>query len=323
MIVSIEQLQPLLRDLDVGEAIAIAEMEGGSSPVFRIELASGERLVLKTYTDLRAKTPGKEAFAARQLRDLGVPVTRYLMLDETQTRLPFRFALTNHLPGVTAGSLKDHPGIAAVLDAGRIANRNWLAMPLVAGAALTRYTERSRLLPEPLVLRLVASVARALAHAHAQGVVHRDLKPSNVMVDLTAAHATVLDFGVARIDQRLTTRTGLTLGTPSYMAPELLSGQAASPASDTYALGVMMFEMLCAERPHQASSLGQLLRAIASEPAVDIRTRRADLPETVAEAVNSMVNAQPTRRPHDLQALAVRLDQLAAELEPHELREGR
>ena len=216
-----------------------------------------------------------------------------------------------------------HPGIAAVLDAGRSGHRNWLVMPLVAGAALTRYTERSRLLPEPLVLRLVASVARALAHAHAQGVVHRDLKPSNVMVDLTAAHATVLDFGVARIDQRLTTRTGLTLGTPSYMAPELLSGQAASPASDTYALGVMMFEMLCAQRPHQASSLGQLLRAIASEPAVDIRTRRADLPEAVAATANAMIGAQPTRRPHDLQALAVRLDQLAAELEPREPREGR
>jgi aminoglycoside phosphotransferase (APT) family kinase protein len=113
MIVVIEQLRPLLRDLELAEAISIAEMAGGSSPVFRIELASGERLV-KTYTDLRAKTPGKEAFAARQLSDLGIPITRYLMLDETQTRLPFRFALTNHLPGVTAGSLRDHPGISAV-----------------------------------------------------------------------------------------------------------------------------------------------------------------------------------------------------------------
>ena len=210
----------------------------------------------------------------------------------------------------------DHPGIAAVLDAGRSDASAWIVMPLLAGALLSRYTERRRLLPEPLVLRLVASMARALAHAHRHGVVHRDLKPANVMVDLSCERVTVLDFGVARIDDRLATRTGLTLGTPAYMAPELLAGQPASPASDTYALGVMLFEMLTAERPHQASSLGQLLRAIASAPAVDIRTRRAGLPAGVAAVVNSMVSAQAAQRPQDLQVLAAQLDQLAGELEP-------
>ena len=209
-----------------------------------------------------------------------------------------------------------HPGIAAVLDAGRTATGAWLAMPLVAGAPLTRYTDRARLLPEALVLRLVADLARALAHAHAHGVVHRDMKPSNVMVDLTSARATVLDFGVARMDGRFATRTGLTLGTPAYMAPELLSGQPASPASDTYALGVMMFELLTSQRPHQAASLGQLLKAIATAPDVDIRAVRADLSPGVAQVVNSMISARASRRPHDLQALSAQLEAMAHELEP-------
>ncbi len=221
---------------------------------------------------------------------------------------------------VDAARRLNHPGIAAVLDAGRSASGAWLVMPLVAGAPLSRYTQRSRLLPEALVLRLMASLARAVAHAHAQGVVHRDLKPANVMVDLTSGCATVLDFGVARIDDRLATRTGLTLGTPAYMAPELLAGEPASPASDTYALGVMLFEMLTAERPHQAASLGQLLRAIATAPALDLATRRADLPAGVVAVANAMVHAQAARRPQDLQALATQLDQLAAELEPRAAR---
>lgn len=221
-----------------------------------------------------------------------------------------------HARELDAARRLNHPGIAAVLDAGRSAHCAWLVMPLVAGTVLTRYTERSRLLPEALVLRLMASLARALAHAHSAGVVHRDLKPSNVMVELTTAHATVLDFGVARMGDRLATRTGLTLGTPSYMAPELLAGQPASPASDTYALGVMLFEMLSAERPHQASSLGQLLRAIATAPALDLATRRADLPVGVVAVANAMVSTQAARRPQDLQRLASQLEQMAAELDP-------
>ncbi|MGK9232464.1 aminoglycoside phosphotransferase family protein [Inquilinus limosus] len=114
MIVTIEQLQPVLCGLNMGEVVAVAEMEGGSSPVFRVDLATGERLVLKTYTDGLGKAPEAEAFAAAQLRALEVPVTRYLMSDGTKTRLPFRFAVTTYLPGVTADALKDHPGISGV-----------------------------------------------------------------------------------------------------------------------------------------------------------------------------------------------------------------
>ncbi len=112
--VDLEKLQPVLREVGVADAVAVVPMAGGSAPVFRIDLADAGRLVLKTYPDGRPWTPGKDAYAAGLLRELDVPVTRYLMLDESRTRLPFRFAVTNYLHGETVESLKGEPDIAEV-----------------------------------------------------------------------------------------------------------------------------------------------------------------------------------------------------------------
>ncbi|WP_158219732.1 serine/threonine-protein kinase [Ideonella sp. A 288] len=205
----------------------------------------------------------------------------------------------------------DHPGIAAVLDAGEHGDQQWLVMALAPGMPLDRYTQPARLLPEPLALRVGARVADALAHAHAHGVVHRDLKPSNVLFDLPTGRVTLLDFGVARIDDGSTTRTGMTLGTPSYMAPEQLAGQPATAAVDTYALGVLLFELLTGRRPHLAATLGELLRAIASSPGARLQDLRPDLPAAVTEAVTQALSREATDRPADLVAYAARLDALA------------
>jgi aminoglycoside phosphotransferase (APT) family kinase protein len=112
--VDVEQLRPVLHALGVGDPSAVTSMEGGSSPVFRVDLADGERLVLKTYPDDRPWAPGKDKYAAGLLSELDIPVTRYLMLDESKSHLPFRFAITTYLPGVTADSLKNEPDIADI-----------------------------------------------------------------------------------------------------------------------------------------------------------------------------------------------------------------
>jgi serine/threonine protein kinase len=188
----------------------------------------------------------------------------------------------------------------------------WLAMERVRGVDLSRYTQRHLLLPENLVLRIGARVGAALAHAHAQGVVHRDLKPANVLVNLAAGQVKLVDFGVARQEDAALTRTGMTLGTPAYMAPEQLTGAPASPATDTYALGVMLFELLAGRRPHQAATLGDLLQATAQQPPAALSRLRPDLPATVVAAVEQLLAREPADRPANLETWAASVAGLAA-----------
>lgn len=206
----------------------------------------------------------------------------------------------------------EHPDIVSVLDAGQTPHTGWLAMELLAGCDLRRYTRTARLLPEPLVLTLGARLALALAHAHGRGVVHRDLKPSNVMVDWAAGRVTLTDFGLARLDDAAQTKSGIVAGSPDYMAPELLAGGAADARSDVYALGVLLFELLSGRRPHVADSLGRLLHLVASAPAPDLRSLRPELPAPLAVLLAAMLGRRPAERPADLQALAAQLHEVAA-----------
>jgi serine/threonine protein kinase len=207
-----------------------------------------------------------------------------------------------------------HPDIVALLDAGINASQAWIAMERVHGHDLQRYTAASRLLPEPLVLHVGARTAAALAHAHGLGVTHRDLKPANVLVDLAHDTVKLADFGAARTPEHDhdITRTGVTVGTPAYMAPEQLAGAPASAASDVYALGVMLHELLTAQRPHQADTLGELLRAMAGGPAPSLAVRRPDLPPSVVAAVDALLQVDPARRPADLASWAADTAALAS-----------
>jgi serine/threonine protein kinase len=206
----------------------------------------------------------------------------------------------------------NHPDIVHLLDAGIEPDLVWMVMERVRGADLTRYTLPQRLLPDNLVMQIGARVAAALAHAHKQGVVHRDLKPANVLVNLAAGQVKLADFGVARVDDAEATRTGMTLGTPAYMAPEQLAGQPASAASDAYALGVMLFELFAGRRPHEAANLGDLLRATASQPPAALSALRPDLPPSAARAVHQLLAHDPAGRPADLTAWAEQAAALAA-----------
>ncbi|WP_237716018.1 serine/threonine-protein kinase, partial [Rubrivivax gelatinosus] len=162
-------------------------------------LASGEQVAFKrlraTIADSRQRTEAARRFAAEA---------------ETTRRL-------------------QHPDIVRVLDAGHDDTGPWLVMELLPGCSLERYTHAVRLLPEPVVIGVMARVARALAYAHGRGVVHRDLKPSNVIVDWSSRRVTLTDFGLARRADGDSTRTGLVLGSPAYLAPEQLAGAPATP----------------------------------------------------------------------------------------------
>ena len=200
-----------------------------------------------------------------------------------------------------------HPDIVTVLDTGETGGKLWLAMELAPGCGLDRYAQPQRLLPARLALGIAARVAGALAHAHALGVIHRDIKPSNVLVDLATSSVKVTDFGTARLLEGRRTRTGLMLGTPAYMAPELLAGAPADARSDLYSLGVMLFELLAGQRPHDAASMGELLRQIANQAPPDLQALRPTLPRGLVELVNSLLAKQPSRRPASGQVVATGL----------------
>jgi len=184
----------------------------------------------------------------------------------------------------TAGRLQ-HPDIVTIFDAGEAGELAWIAMEFIKGHDLQRYTVSRRLLPLAQLLPIAARVAEALAYAHSQGIVHRDIKPANVMVDLETGLVKVTDFGVARLADATSTRTGLVLGTPSFMSPEQMAGRLADGRSDLYSLGVMLYQLLTGELPHQGDSMARLMQQIANEPAPDVRALRPDVPEALADIV--------------------------------------
>ena len=194
-----------------------------------------------------------------------------------------------------AGQLQ-HPDIVTVHEVGEDAGVAFIAMELLSGHDLDQYAPPSHLLPVPEVLEIVARVAQALAYAHRQGVTHRDIKPANIMIDPLAGTVKVTDFGIARIIDSTQTRTGLVLGTPSFMSPEQMAGARLDGRSDLYSLGVTLFQLLTGELPHRGGSMSSLIHAIAHEPAPDIRSLRPDLPQALADVVALALGKHPDRR---------------------------
>ena len=189
-----------------------------------------------------------------------------------------------------------HPDIVTIFDASEDQGLAFIAMELVGGHDLFRYTLPGRLLPVPVVLRTIARVAGALAHAHRQGVIHRDVKPANVMVDAVADTVKVTDFGIARVADACRTRTGLLLGTPSFMSPEQMAGRRIDGRTDLYSLGVMLYQMLTGALPHQADAMAMLMRQIVNDTAPDVRTLRPELPEALANVVALALEKRPELR---------------------------
>ena len=206
-----------------------------------------------------------------------------------------------------AAARLDQPDIVRIHRTGTQGGMAWLVMDLLSGCDLSRYTRVARLLPPAEVMRIAERLALALAHAHRHGIVHRDIKPANVMVDWPTRRLTLTDFGVARLADAERTRTGLVLGSPAFMAPELLAGGAASAASDLYALGVLTFQLISARLPFEADSLGELLRRTAQTTAPALRELQPGTPAALGDLVAALLAKSPRQRPADGAAVAAAL----------------
>ncbi|MBP6494147.1 MAG: protein kinase, partial [Rhodoferax sp.] len=195
----------------------------------------------------------------------------------------------------TAGRLQ-HQYIVTIFDAGEEHDLAYIAMEFLKGKDLVDCCRQGQLLPVPRVLSIVARVAEALAYAHRQNVVHRDIKPANIMYEPDSDTVKVTDFGIARITDSSKTRTGLVLGTPSFMSPEQLAGKKVDGRSDLYSLGVMLFQMLTGVLPFRGDSMAELMFKISNEPAPDIRVIRQELPESLARLVALSLSKRPELR---------------------------
>ncbi len=195
----------------------------------------------------------------------------------------------------TAGRL-NHPNIVTMFDAGEEHDLAYIAMEFLKGKDLVPYSKAGNLMPLPRVMSIVARVADALSYAHENHVVHRDIKPANIMYEPESDQVKVTDFGIARITDSSKTKTGMVLGTPSYMSPEQLAGKKIDGRSDLFSLGVMLYQMSCGKLPFEGDSMAQLMFRIANEPHPDIRSVNPALPDCVVAIIDKALTKDPDTR---------------------------
>jgi tRNA A-37 threonylcarbamoyl transferase component Bud32 len=210
---------------------------------------------------------------------------------------------------VRATTHLSHPNTVRVFDFGATEDGiSYYAMELLEGEPLSSLLRREGRLEASRAVWLGTQVARALAEAHARGIVHRDMKPENVFVTHAGDeldHAKVLDFGIARFSASNTALTDdAIVGTPQYLAPELLLGEKASPAADVYGLGVVLFQMLTGAFPfHAEDGRALLLARLAIEP-LSVTELAPEVPEALSEVVRRSLARDPAARFANGRALA-------------------
>ncbi|MBI4123459.1 MAG: CHASE2 domain-containing protein [Betaproteobacteria bacterium] len=195
----------------------------------------------------------------------------------------------------TAGRLS-HPNIVTIYDTGEEHDFCYIAMELLKGGDLAAFTKPGTLLPLEMVVSIVARAADALGYAHREGVVHRDVKPANLMWHRDTDSLKVTDFGIARLTASSKTKTGMVLGTPSYMSPEQLAGKRVDGRSDLFSLAVALYQMLAGRLPFEGESMAQLMFKIANEAPADIRSINPDIPEPLAAFLERALAKNPDER---------------------------
>jgi serine/threonine protein kinase len=229
------------------------------------------------------------------------PGGRAVALKILHPELLVSVAADRFLREIKLASRLDHPHIAKILDSGE---REWLVyyvMSYVEGATLRERMDACPCLPVAETLRIAVDVVDALDHAHTHGIIHRDVKPANVV--LSAEGAVLLDFGIARAvvasgtDQL--TRSGIAVGTSTYMSPEQITALAdIDHRSDLYSLGCVLFECLAGQPPFTHRNEAVVLQFHLTQPAPDVRTLRSDTPAELATTITrALAKARDDRWP--------------------------
>jgi serine/threonine protein kinase len=197
-----------------------------------------------------------------------------------------------------------HENVCRVYDLVEIGGEEFVSMEYLAGRTLREIEETERVLPLGKGLAIAKGICGGLAAAHRIGVLHRDLKPENVIVG-EDGKARLMDFGIAVDAGASPTRSGdVVPGTPQFLAPELLRGEAPSLRTDVYAMGVLLFEMLTGRVPFDDNDTARLVQKVISEPAPRVEDLRPDLPPELRDILERAIAKDPEARFEDAAALA-------------------
>ena len=199
-----------------------------------------------------------------------------------------------------------HPNIVTIYELGDVGGTPYIAMELLEGLDLVEAMSPADRLPVDDKLRIMVEVCRGLDYAHKRGVIHRDVKPANVRL-LADGTVKLVDFGIARLGESTLTQTGILLGTPSYLAPEVVSGGRVDLRADMWAVGIILYELLSGQRPFQAPTFVGLVYKIVHEPVPPLETVATNLPAGVAAVVGRTLEKDPSKRYQDLAELAAAL----------------
>jgi len=244
-------------------------------------------------------------------------LARKVVLKLTPPEFAAVLSAERFLREVRISARLQHPHIVPLLSASWVGDLIYYTMPFVEGESLRARLDRDRELPVAESIRLLREVADALAHAHRQGVVHRDIKPDNIL--LSNGHAMVADFGIAKAltDGGATlTATGVSIGTPTYMAPEQAGGDQVDQRADLYALGVVGYEMLAGEPPFRGASVQALIGAQLTRLPAPLAELRPTVPSALAMVIHRCLEKRPADRFQSAEELIAALDALVLREKP-------
>jgi CheY-like chemotaxis protein len=303
-----ERLRERVRDLRSEIEAARQASTGAAEGLDFARLSAGERFAGRyEIVDLLGRGGMGVVYRARDLEleeDVAIKTLRpELMSDAT---LVERFKSE-----IRAARRITHPNVVRMHDFGEWSGIYYLTMEYVEGMTVRELIDARGLLGVSPTLAIGAQLAESLEVAHAQDVIHRDIKPQNLLLDGYGS-LKVMDFGVAHLAQRSgnQTETGLVLGTPAYMAPEQLLGEAVDARSDLYAMGVVLYECVTGRLPFEAESTVSLVAKLLTQEPPPPLELNSDVPPPLSALILELLAKRPEERPASARGLRERLAQI-------------
>jgi serine/threonine-protein kinase len=199
-----------------------------------------------------------------------------------------------------------HPRIVSVHEVGALGGYHYFSMDYIEGSTLRAVVARRRSLPPEDAMSVIAEICRAVAHAHGKGIIHRDLKPENVMID-TEGDVFVMDFGLARaVADSTLTASGAVVGSPYYMSPEQLRGEALDERTDVYSLGLILYYCITGVDLFAAESITAIIAKHMSTE-VPLEVSRQDMPHNLREVLVNMLEENRDRRARTVKEVLERI----------------